>query len=99
MANIEVAFATPDKQVIVEIPLTPELSAREAVERADLASRFSHFSADDFTQAPLGIFGERLRDPEHYMLSPGERVEVYRPLKVDPKQARRNRAARTFRQS
>ncbi|WP_251976051.1 RnfH family protein [Salinicola avicenniae] len=93
MATIEVAFATPQCQLLVALPLTPGLDARTAVMRADLASRIEGYDEAFFRQAPLGIFGERLREPERRELLSGERVEVYRPLEIDPKQARRERAA------
>lgn len=94
MANVEVAFATPERQVIVSVPLEPGMSARDAVKQADLASYFENTTETDFASAPLGIFGEKLRDPDNYRLMPGERLEVYRPLEIDPKQARRERAAK-----
>ena len=40
----------------------------------------------------VGVFGKRVA-LEH-RLRPGDRVEIYRPLAIDPKEARRRRAAR-----
>ena len=40
----------------------------------------------------MGIFGKALADPRKRQLSAGERVEIYRPLLIDPKEARRARA-------
>lgn len=94
MGNVEVAFATPERQVIVQVALEPGMSARDAVRQANLASRFESYTEADFANAPLGIFGERLRDPDSYHPTPGERIEVYRQLEIDPKQARRERAAK-----
>lgn len=90
----EVAFATPTRQVIVTLLSSETLSAREAVWQAGLESRFEEYSAEFFRSAPLGCFGERLRDPEHYTPRAGDRIEVYRGLEIDPKQARRERAAK-----
>ncbi|OHZ02870.1 RnfH family protein [Salinicola sp. MIT1003] len=93
MTNVEVAFATPEHQIIVRLSLEPDMSARQAVMLADLPTRHSAWAGFDFATAPLGIFGERLRAPEDYSPLEGERIEVYRPLEIDPKQARRERAA------
>ncbi|WP_229808911.1 RnfH family protein [Salinicola rhizosphaerae] len=92
---VEVAFATPTRQVIVDVALTPGMTAKEAVIAADLPARVPAWDATAIERLPIGIFGARLRDPARHELSPGDRVEVYRPLEIDPKQARRDRAART----
>ena len=42
----------------------------------------------------LGIFGKALREPDTLLLRDGDRVEVYRPLAIDPKAARLERAKR-----
>ena len=52
-----------------------------------LAAAFPH--ADP--AAPLGIFGRQVKDDT--ILQNGDRVELYRPLLIDPKTARRRRAA------
>ncbi|MAM57198.1 MAG: RnfH family protein [Salinicola sp.] len=93
MESIEVAFATPEHQTIVRLTLEPGIDARRAVMLADLPSRHPAWRGFDFTQAPLGIFGQRLPSPEEYQPVAGDRIEVYRPLELDPKQARRERAA------
>ncbi|WIX33044.1 RnfH family protein [Salinicola sp. JS01] len=93
-ALVEVAYATPTHQRIVTLAWSAGLTAREAVMRADLPAYFADLDESWLASAPLGIFGERLAQPEQRELLPGERVEVYRPLRIDPKQARRERAAR-----
>lgn len=93
MSNVEVAFATPEHQAIVRVSLAPGMTARDAVLSANLAEQHAPWWQFDFATAPLGVFGERLRTPETYLPVDGERIEVYRPLEIDPMQARRNRAA------
>ncbi|WP_342596082.1 RnfH family protein [Salinicola lusitanus] len=97
VGHIEIAFATPEWQTIVRLTLEPGINARQAVMLADLPSRHPSWAELDFTQAPLGIFGERLAAPETYQPEAGDRLEVYRPLELDPKQARRERAANASR--
>ncbi|MNO09836.1 Persistence and stress-resistance antitoxin PasI [compost metagenome] len=43
---------------------------------------------------PLGVFGKAIAAPEQRVLEEGERVEIYRPLIADPKEVRKQRAAR-----
>lgn len=95
--RVEVAYALPDRQRIVTLEVPPGTSARQAVALAGLERHFPELPAATFAQADLGIFGQLLRDPEGYRLREGDRVEVYRPLEVDPKQARARRAERTGR--
>lgn len=91
---IEVAYALPFKQHIVALRVPGGTTARQAVALADLPALFPQEPNDTFTQAPLGIYGKALRNPETQTLREGDRVEVYRPLAIDPKAARLERAKR-----
>ncbi|MBZ9558887.1 MULTISPECIES: RnfH family protein [unclassified Modicisalibacter] len=92
--SVEVAFALPQQQAVVSLSVPPGTTARDAVRQACLERHFPDLPHTTFLQADLGIFGKMLRDPERHVLHAGDRVEVYRPLLIDPKQARRQRAAR-----
>lgn len=87
---IEVAYAEPRQQVIVPLRVPAGIDAGEAVRQSGLLERFPHIDASSLS---VGIFGVRVS--LHATLAPGDRVEIYRPLQVDPKQARRDRAARS----
>lgn len=50
------------------------------------------WSQDLLEGQPLGIFARRV-EPGH-VLQEGDRLEIYRPLQLDPKEARRRRATR-----
>src|SRR5690606_41251547 len=52
------------------------------------------FPGLDLHNAPLGIFGKAVPRPEERVVEEGERVEIYRPLIADPKEVRKQRAAR-----
>jgi uncharacterized protein len=91
---VEVAYALPSKQRIVALKVPKGTTARQAVTLADLPTLFPDEPSDMFRQAPLGIFGKVIRDPEAEQLREGDRVEVYRPLAIDPKAARLERAKR-----
>ncbi|MDQ7729213.1 RnfH family protein [Halomonas sp. SpR8] len=92
--TIEVVFALPFKQRIVALKVPEGTTARQAVALADLPTLFPDVPGDTFAEAPLGIFGKALRDPDTQPLRDGDRVEVYRPLAIDPKVARLERAKR-----
>jgi putative ubiquitin-RnfH superfamily antitoxin RatB of RatAB toxin-antitoxin module len=86
--DVEVVYAEPSEQVVVVLRVAPGTTAREAVLRSGLLSRFPEIHVD---RDGLGVFGVRV-EGEH-VLRHGDRVEIYRPLVVDPKEARRRRAA------
>lgn len=89
---VEVAFALPERQEVVALDVPLGTTAGEAVTLADLPGRFPELPAETFAHADLGIFGRRLREPHEHRLRAGDRVELYRPLLIDPKQARLARA-------
>ena len=70
----------------VQVVVPAASSVLEAIQASALASRFPGI---DLAQASAGIWGRKAApdDPLHE----GDRVEVYRPLRVDPKLARRER--------
>lgn len=94
MLDVEVAFALPERQRIIPLAVPEGTTARQAVAMARLETAFPELPPATFRQADLGIFGKRLRDPDAVRLRAGDRVEVYRPLQIDPKAARSERAAR-----
>tara|TARA_Y100001934_G_scaffold249498_1_gene310972 strand:+ start:931 stop:1269 length:339 start_codon:yes stop_codon:yes gene_type:complete len=85
---IEVAFALPDVQVVLELTVPEGTTLAQAVEQADIQS---YFPDTDLAPLPKGIFGE-VR-PDDTVLAAHDRVEIYRPLERDPKRARRERVA------
>lgn len=89
--RIEVACATPEKQRIIVLDVEPGTTLRQAVASSRIAEEFPDL---DVMDAPLGIFGRKIPSPEATEVAAGDRVEVYRPLLIDPKQARLNRAAK-----
>ena len=91
MIMVEVVYALPDKQRLLRLNLPAGTNMREAVLRSGIQQ---HFPGLDVQQAPLGIFGKAVAKPEERVLEEGERVEIYRPLLADPKEARKQRAAK-----
>jgi len=87
--RVEVAYALPDKQAIVEVDVAEGTSALEAARQSGIAAQFEGIDLDN---AKLGIFGKSVS--ANQVLREGDRVEIYRPLIADPKEVRRERAAR-----
>lgn len=96
---VEVAFALPERQKLIVLHVPAGTTARQAVRLAQLSRHFPDLPATTFEQAELGIFGQRLRDPDHHALRSGDRVEIYRALEIDPKQARAQRAIESTRRA
>jgi len=88
MPQVEVAYARPDKQEIVVVQVAEGTTAVEAVELSDIAAIFPEIYAGSID---MGIFGKVIKNPADHELRDGDRVELYRPLHIDPKQARLNR--------
>lgn len=80
--KVEVVTAFPRKETVV----TTELPEGSTVRDALLKVRVK------FDPGFLGVFGERATPDTK--LADGDRIEVYRALKLDPKEARRRRAGR-----
>lgn len=87
--EVEVAYALPDKQAIIRVSVTQGTTALDAARRSGIAGRFEGLDLDN---ARLGVFG-KIVSPDQ-VLQAGDRVEIYRPLKADPKEVRKARAAR-----
>jgi uncharacterized protein len=87
--RVEVAYAKASRQEVVEVALPPGATVEQAIRASGVLERFPDI---DLARQRVGVFGEQvqLRDP----VRDGDRVEIYRPLIADPKDARRARAAR-----
>ena len=89
LISVEVAYALPNKQLIKALEVPRGTSAIEAVRLSGIDADFEELSLDQSLQ--LGIFGKVVKGER--ALQAGERVEIYRPLQVDPKEVRKRRAA------
>ena len=82
---VEVAYATQAEQHVETLTVPVGSTAREVIERSGLPGRFPGIDV-----SKIGVFS-RLIDIDD-VLEEGDRVEVYRPLKADPKEVRRQLA-------
>lgn len=79
--KVEVVYALPDGARCVTLELAAGARVRDALAASGCEMK-----------NPVGIFGKRV--PLEHPLCDGDRVEIYRPLAIDPKEARRRRARR-----
>lgn len=96
LLQVEVVYASADRQRLLALRVPLGTTALEAVRRSGILAEFPEIDID---QLSVGIFSKLLDGRSNptaaeYLLQPCDRVEIYRPLLIDPKQARLRRAAR-----
>ena len=86
--EVEVAYALPQKQKLISVRVPRGSTAEQAIVKSEILSLFPEI---DLLNAKIGIFSRPCKlDKE---LEAGDRIEIYRPLLIDPKEKRRKRAA------
>ncbi|WP_343230136.1 RnfH family protein [uncultured Aquimonas sp.] len=88
MLAIEVVYARPERAWRVSLRLAPGSTALQAFEASGLRGRVAELAS---AEPDLGVFAHPVAPDRP--LRDGDRVEIYRPLLIDPKDARRKRAA------
>lgn len=88
MIPVEVAYALPQQQIIIPLMVKNGMNALEAIQLSGLLLQFPEISLKD---CKIGIFGKIIS--EHTPLQALDRVEIYRPLIANAKEARRLRAS------
>ncbi|MBB1488114.1 RnfH family protein [Oceanospirillum sediminis] len=91
LIRIEVVYASPSEQRVIELFLPEGTTVQQAAEKSGMAE---HFPEIDLTTSPMGIYGKVIKKPDEHVLHEHDRVELYRALIADPKQARARRAAK-----
>lgn len=81
--GVEVVYALPERQILKSLRVAPGTTAAQAVRTSGLLEEFPQI---DPQREALGVFGRRV-EPD-YVLVEGDRVEIYRALRIDPKEAR-----------
>ncbi len=90
--SVQVCYALPEAQTLIPLTLPPGATVGDAIAASGIAQRHPEI---DPPNAKIGIFGKltTLDAP----LADHDRVEIYRPLIVDPKLARQRRVEKTRR--
>lgn len=86
--NITMVYALPERQVIRELVLDGGADIEAALQASGWLQEFPEIRGQNLK---VGIFGQ-LAHPAT-LLKNGDRVEIYRPLKLEPKEARRKRGS------
>ncbi|MDX1508923.1 MAG: RnfH family protein [Woeseiaceae bacterium] len=87
LISVEVVWATPEQQQLVALQLAPGSTVEAAIEQSGFYRRFAGHGLES---ADVGIWGRVV--PRTHTVEDGDRVEIYRPLRMDPREARRQRA-------
>lgn len=87
--KISVVYALPDRQIVRDLEL-PEGATVNAALRA--SGLLQEFPAIMQAVTPVGIYGRVAAGDD--ALQPEDRVEIYRPLSIEPGVARRQRSRR-----
>lgn len=85
--TVEVVYAEPAGQVVRRVSLPAGSTVMQAVEASGVLQAVPGLTIDP---SRLGIFSRKATPDQ--VLAEGDRVEIYRPLTLDPKEARRRRA-------
>ena len=86
--KFEVAYGLMSEQVLLSVEADAPLTVQQAIEASGILQRFPEI---DLATNKVGIFGKASKLDA--LLGDGDRVEIYRPLIADPKEARKKRAA------
>ncbi len=87
MITIEVAYALPREQFLIQEQVAEGTTIEQALQHSSIHQLVPHLEIID---GKVGIFGKVAKMSQ--VLKEGDRIEIYRPLVNDPKEARRRRA-------
>ena len=88
---VEVAYALPNDQRIIALKVPVGSTLFDVAVKSNIAEYFLVLYLETDT---IGIFAKIEKSPKTRIIQAGERVEIYRPLINDPKEARKVRAAK-----
>jgi putative ubiquitin-RnfH superfamily antitoxin RatB of RatAB toxin-antitoxin module len=87
--RVEIAFALPERQELLEVDVEVGATVDDVITASDLCGLFP---GQDFAALQAGIWGKVVARDQ--VVREGDRVELYRPLEIDPKEARRLKVGR-----
>ncbi|MBT8091474.1 MAG: RnfH family protein [Gammaproteobacteria bacterium] len=94
--SVEVVYAVAGKQLLVAVSLPSGATVADAIDASGIQESFA---GDHLEEMAVGVWGHVVSRDQP--VADGDRVEIYRPLAIDPREARRQRAAlgKTMRKS
>ena len=85
--EVEVVFALPDRQSLIRVSVRSGDTLAEVVLKSGLGELFAGHAIDNL---PIGIWGQEAQNSQ--LVKEGDRIEIYRPLELNPREARRQLA-------
>lgn len=85
--DVEVVYALPERQMLLKVQVAEGATIADVIQSSGI---LTHFPEINLMQQKVGIFGKVREQTD--AVSAGDRVEIYRPLTIDPKEARRAKA-------
>lgn len=87
LIRVSVVYADPQREIVRELEIAVDATVDDAIRASGVLDELP-----GFVPAAIGVFGNRVA--RNAGLRDGDRIELYRPLRIDPKEARRLRAKR-----
>ena len=87
LLTVEIIYALPSEQYLIALQVTGGTTLEQSILQSGILNRYPEI---DLTRQKVGIFS-RFVDLAA-LVNDGDRIEIYRPLTIDPKEARRARA-------
>lgn len=87
--RVQVVYAYADRQALLNVEAPTDATLERVIRDSGILTQFPEI---DLRQLAIGVYGVRASLTD--VVRDGDRIEIYRPLRVDPKEARRRRAAR-----
>ncbi|MEO8999829.1 MAG: RnfH family protein [Rhodanobacter sp.] len=87
MITAEVVYAAAGQQILRRVELAEGSTVKQAIDTSGIAAMLPN---GGFDARHLGIFSRKVTPDQ--IVQDGDRIEIYRPLMLDPMEARRRRA-------
>ncbi|MEM7304348.1 MAG: RnfH family protein [Pseudomonadota bacterium] len=85
--KVQVAYVSSEIEYLEEVDAQDSMSVEEVIKQSGVLNKFAEISLD---HNKIGIFGEIV--DLNQIINEGDRIEIYRPLQMNPMEARRLRA-------
>ena len=87
LITVEVAYALPERQSLLTLSVDPQATVQQIISQSGILQQFSDI---DLAVQKIGVWSRPVKLDDR--VKAGDRIEIYRPLIVDPKDLRRRRA-------
>jgi putative ubiquitin-RnfH superfamily antitoxin RatB of RatAB toxin-antitoxin module len=88
MSKVEVVYIAEDnRHFLVQVEFQSGMTAEQAIHRSGVLEQFKEI---DLNSQAVGVFAKKVDLSQ--LVKPGDRIEIYRGLKISPMQKRRQRA-------